>query len=79
MLVHLNLTIINNNTWMMEGRLKMPTEAQLVAAQDQALPVRAVQSCIYGIPVSVLGMRELCWNNFGNNDEIKESRIIPEF
>ena len=31
----------------------MPTEAQLVAAQDQALPVRAVQSRIYGMPVSV--------------------------
>jgi len=23
----------------------MPTEAQIVAAQDQALPVKAVQSC----------------------------------
>ena len=26
-----------------------------------------------------LGVRELCWNNFGNNDGVKESRIIPEF
>ena len=26
-----------------------------------------------------LGVRELCWNNFGNNDGAKESRIIPEF
>ena len=33
--------------------LKLPTEAQLVAAQDQVLPVRAVQSCIYGMPMSV--------------------------
>ena len=40
-------------TWMMKGCLKMPTEAQLVAAQDQALPVRAVQSRIYGMFVSV--------------------------
>jgi len=28
---------------------------------------------------SVIGVRELCWNNFGNNDGAKESRIIPEF
>ena len=26
-----------------------------------------------------LGVQELCWNNFGNNDGTKESRIIPEF
>ena len=26
-----------------------------------------------------VGMRELCWNNFRNNDRVKESRIIPEF
>ena len=26
-----------------------------------------------------LGMRELRWNNFRNNDEVEESRIIPEF
>jgi len=25
-----------------------------------------------------LGMWELCWNNFRNNDGVKESRIIPE-
>ena len=25
------------------------------------------------------GVWELCWNNFGNNDGAKESRIIPEF
>jgi len=24
-------------------------------------------------------MRELCQNNFRNNDGVKESRIIPEF
>jgi len=29
--------------------------------------------------ISPLGMRELCWNNFRNNDGVKESRIIPEF
>ena len=39
--------------WLIKGRLKMPTEAQTVAAQDQVLPVRAVQSHIYGMPVSV--------------------------
>ena len=33
---------------------------------DQPLPLK-------------IGMRELCWNNFRNNDEVKESRIIPEF
>jgi len=42
-----------NVTWMIKDRLKMPTEAQVIAAQDQALPVRAVQSRIYGMPVSV--------------------------
>ena len=26
-----------------------------------------------------LGMREICPNNFGNNDRAKELRIIPEF
>ena len=25
------------------------------------------------------GVRELCWNNFDNNDGAKESRIILEF
>ena len=39
--------------WMIKGRLKMPTEAQVVAAQGQVLPVRAVQSRIYEMPVSV--------------------------
>jgi len=28
---------------------------------------------------SVLGVWELCRNKFGNNDGVKESRIIPEF
>ena len=28
--------------------------------------------------VSLLGMRTLCWNNFGNNRMAKELRIIPE-
>ena len=37
---------------MIKGRLKMPTEAQVVAAQDQALPVRAAQSRIYKMSVS---------------------------
>ena len=27
----------------------------------------------------MLGMREICPNNFGNNDRAKELRIIPEF
>ena len=27
----------------------------------------------------VIGMREICPNNFGNNDRAKELRIIPEF
>ena len=35
----------------LKGCFKMPTEG--VAAQDQALPVRAVQSRIYGMFVSV--------------------------
>ena len=45
------------------------------------------ESCQYvefgGNPGKILrfGLRvwELCLNNFGNNDGIKESRIIPEF
>jgi len=28
---------------------------------------------------SVLGMQELCLNNFGNNDGVKELSIIPAF
>ena len=28
--------------------------------------------------VTVVGMRTLCWNNFGNNRMAKELRIIPE-
>ena len=28
---------------------------------------------------SWVGMWELCWNNLRNNDDLKESRIIPEF
>ena len=38
---------------------------------------------MHGIRISKavlkLGVQELCWNNFGNNDGAKESRIIPEF
>jgi len=32
--------------------------------------------CAAGLVVymPLLGMRELCWNNFGNNDWIKESK-----
>ena len=37
--------------WLLYGRLKIPTEAQVVAAQDQALAVRAVQNHIYGMSV----------------------------
>jgi len=37
--------------WLKYGRLKMQTEAQVVAAQDQALAVRAVQNRIYGLAV----------------------------
>ena len=37
--------------WLLYGRLKIPTEAQVVAAQDQALAVRTVQNHIYGMSV----------------------------
>ena len=37
--------------WLMYGRLKIQTEAQVIAAQDQALAVRAVQNRIYGLSV----------------------------
>ena len=37
----------------MYGRLKIQTEAQVVAAQDQALAVQAVQGRIYGLSVPV--------------------------
>ena len=37
--------------WLLYGRLKITTEAQKVAAQDQALAVRAVQHHIYGMSV----------------------------
>ena len=36
--------------WLMYDRLKIQTEAQVVAAQDQVL---AVQNCIYGLSVFV--------------------------
>jgi len=26
--------------------------------------------------ITNIGVQELCWNNFGNNDGAKESRII---
>ena len=35
--------------WLKCGHLKMHTEAQVVATQDQALAVRAVQNRIYGM------------------------------
>jgi len=35
--------------WLVYGQLKIQTEAQVVAAQDQALAVRAVQNSIYGL------------------------------
>ena len=37
--------------WLLYRHLKIPTEAQVVAAQDQALAVRAVQKHIYGVSV----------------------------
>ena len=37
--------------WLMYGQLKIQTEAQVIAAQDQALAVRAVQNRIYGLSV----------------------------
>ena len=37
----------------MHGRVKIQTETQVVAAQDQALAVRAVQNPIYGLSVPV--------------------------
>ena len=39
--------------WLVSGQLKMTTEAQTMAAQDQTLPVRAVQNCIYRLSVQV--------------------------
>ena len=32
--------------WLMYGQLKIPTKAQVVAAQDQAFTVKAIQNCI---------------------------------
>ena len=37
--------------WLLYSHLKIPTEAQVVAAQDQALAVRAVHHHIYGMSV----------------------------
>jgi len=37
--------------WLEYGRLKVQSEAQIIAAQDQALAVRAVQNHIYGLHV----------------------------
>jgi len=36
------------------GLLKIISETQIIAVQDQALAVRAIQSSIYGLPVSTL-------------------------
>ena len=38
--------------WLEHGLLKIISETQIIAAQDQALAVRAIQSAIYGLPVS---------------------------
>jgi len=38
-----------NFQWLMCGCLKIQTEVQVVAAQDQVLPVQAMQNCICGL------------------------------
>jgi len=40
--------------WLERGLLKIVSETQIIAAQDQALAVRAIQSGIYGLSVSSL-------------------------
>ena len=59
---------------------------QYLGAHQTELALAMVSNTVYKIKkdlpgnVYVLGMRELCWNNFRNNyDGVKESRIIPEF
>jgi len=42
---------VNLHFWLVSGRLKMTTEAQTIAAKDQALAVQAVQNHIYGLSV----------------------------
>ena len=37
--------------WLVRGLLKMPTEVQIIVAQDQALAVRAIKHHIYGMSV----------------------------
>ena len=39
--------------WLKCDHLKMHTETQVVAAQDQALAVRAAQNLIYGMSVAL--------------------------
>jgi len=39
--------------WLVYGQLKVQTETQVVAAQDQALEVQTVQNSIFGLSVSV--------------------------
>ena len=36
------------------GLWKISSESQIIAAQDQALAIRSIQSSIYGLPVSPL-------------------------
>jgi len=39
--------------WLEHGLLKIVSETQIIAAQDQALAVRAIQSAIYGLTACV--------------------------
>ena len=52
---------------------------------EEIKPIALATACLKASDVvsqsleKSVGMRELCWNNFRNNDGAKELRIILEF
>ena len=57
--------------WLEHGLLKIVSETQIIAAQDQALAVRVIRSAIYGLPVSPLC--RVCHTAFENIDHLLSS------
>jgi len=59
--------------WLEWTLLKIISETQIIAAQDQALAVRAIQSGIYGLPVSPLC--RVCHSASENIDHLLSSCV----
>ena len=59
-----------------EGNMEMKRRQSCTSLPCSWLPPR--HQLVPAIKVAEIGMRLLCWNNFGNNRTKKELRIIPE-